>query len=146
MQRALEAFPDVRPRIISDNGPQFIANDFKAFIRVKGMDHVRTSPYYPQSNGKLERWHKSLKHECIRPKTPLDLVEAKRLVAAYVSDYNDRRLHSTIGYVTPADKLTGRAPEILAAREQKLTEARQRRAERRQAIAEKPLVATGTVA
>ena len=45
----------------SDNGPQFVAKDFKAFIRVKGMDHVRTSTYYPQSNGKLERWHKSLK-------------------------------------------------------------------------------------
>ena len=146
VQRALEAFPDVRPRIISDNGPQFIANDFKAFIRIKGMDHVRTSPYYPQSNGKLERWHKSLKRECIRPKTPLDLDEAKRLVAAYVSDYNDRRLHSAIGYVTPADKLAGRAPEILAAREQKLTEARQRRAERRRATEEKPPVATGTVA
>ena len=49
-----------------DNGPQFIAKDFKEFIRVSGMTHVRTSPYYPQSNGKLERWHKSLKSECIR--------------------------------------------------------------------------------
>ena len=65
-------------------GLQFIANDFKAFI--KGMGHVRTSPYYPQSNGKLERRHKSLKSECIRPKTPLNLDEAKRLVPAYVSD------------------------------------------------------------
>ena len=55
VQRALEAFPEANPRIISDNGPQFVAKDFKAFIRVKGMDHVRTSPYYPQSNGKLER-------------------------------------------------------------------------------------------
>jgi putative transposase len=146
VQRALEAFPDVRPRIISDNGPQFIANDFKAFIRIKGMDHVRTSPYYPQSNGKLERWHGSLKRECIRPKTPLDLAEAKRMVAAYVSDYNGRRLHSAIGSVTLADKLAERAPEILAAREQKLTEARQRRAERRRAEAEEPSVAIGTVA
>jgi putative transposase len=54
-------------RIISDNGPQFIARDFKEFIRISGMTHVRTSPYYPQSNGKIERWHKSLKSECIRP-------------------------------------------------------------------------------
>jgi transposase InsO family protein len=54
----------------------------------------------------------------------LDLDEAKRLVAAYVSDYNGHRLHSAIGYVTLADKLAGRAPEILTAREQKLTEAR----------------------
>ena len=56
----------MRPRIISDNGPQFIAEDFKEFIRISGMTHVRTSLFYPQSNGKIERWHKSLKGECIR--------------------------------------------------------------------------------
>lgn len=55
LERAKEAFPDAKPRIISDNGPQFIAKDFKQFIRISGMTHVRTSPYYPQSNGKLER-------------------------------------------------------------------------------------------
>ena len=54
IQRARERFPDARPRIISDNGPQFIAKDFKEFIRICGMTHVRTSPYYPQSNGKIE--------------------------------------------------------------------------------------------
>jgi transposase InsO family protein len=131
VQRALEAFPDAKPRIISDNGPQFVAKDFKAFIRIKGMDHVRTSPYYPQSNGKLERWHKSLKSECIRPKTPLNIDEARRLVSAYVDDYNQRRLHSAIGYVTPADKLAGKAPAILANRDRKLAKARERRAENR---------------
>src|SRR2546427_7096392 len=61
LQRAREKYPEAKPRIISDNGPQFIARDFKEFIRIAGMTHVRTSPYYPQSNGKLERWHKSLK-------------------------------------------------------------------------------------
>ena len=133
VQRALEAFPECQPRIISDNGPQFIANDFKAFIKVKGMDHVRTSPYYPQSNGKLERWHKSLKRECIRPKTPLDLDDAKRLVSDYVHEYNHQRLHSAISYVAPADKLAGKALEILADRERKLDAARKMRAERRRA-------------
>jgi len=71
LQRAKEKYPEARPRIISDNGPQFIARDFKEFIRISGMTHVRTSPFYPQSNGKIERWHKSLKRECIRPLTPL---------------------------------------------------------------------------
>ena len=71
LQRAREQYPEAKPRIISDNGPQFIARDFKEFIRIAGMTHVRTSPYYPQSNGKMERWHKSLKAECIRPGTPL---------------------------------------------------------------------------
>jgi transposase InsO family protein len=71
LQRGREKYPEAKPRIISDNGPQFIARDFKEFIRIAGMTHVRTSPGYPQSNGKLERWHKSLKSECIRPGTPL---------------------------------------------------------------------------
>ena len=65
LQRAKEKYPLARPRIISDNGPQFMAKDFKEFIRVSGMAHVRTSVYYPQSNGKLERWHKTLKRECV---------------------------------------------------------------------------------
>jgi putative transposase len=55
VQRALEKHPGAKPRIISDNGPQFIAKDFKTFIRLTGITHVRTSPYYPQSNGKIER-------------------------------------------------------------------------------------------
>jgi len=68
IEQAKEMYPGVSPRIISDNGPQFIAKDFKEFIRVSGMSHVRTSPYYPQSNGKLERYHRTLKGEGIRPK------------------------------------------------------------------------------
>ena len=55
LQRAKEAFPEARPRIILDNGPHFFAKDFKEFIRISGMTHVRTSPFYPQSNGKIER-------------------------------------------------------------------------------------------
>jgi transposase InsO family protein len=125
--RARERFPDERPRIISDNGPQFIARAFKEFIRFNGMTHVRTSPYYPQSNGKIERWHKSLKQECIRPKTPLDLADARRIVAGYIRHYNERRLHSAIGYITPLDKLEGREEIIFAQRKRKLREARKRR-------------------
>ena len=112
IQRAREQFPDAHPRIISDNGPQFIANDFKEFIRLAGMTHVRTSPYYPQSNGKLERWHQTLK-VTMRPQAPGTLEEARRLVAAFVEYYNHRRLHSAIGFITPADKLAGRGPSDL---------------------------------
>src|SRR3954464_11202042 len=82
LQRAKEQYPEARPRIISDNGPQFIAKDFKEFIRISGMTHVRTSPFYPQANGKIERWHKSLKSECIRPGTPLSLDDARRWLTA----------------------------------------------------------------
>jgi putative transposase len=127
LQRAHERFPEARPRIISDNGPQFIAKDFKQFVRLNGMTHVRTSPYYPQSNGKRERWHQSAKTECIRPQTPQSLEEALRIVTKYVEHYNTVRLHSAIGYVTPKDKLEGRAEQILAARDAKLDAARQAR-------------------
>jgi putative transposase len=133
LQRAREAHPGVTPRIVSDNGPQFIAKDFKEFIRIAGMTHVKTSPYYPQSNGKIERWHKTLKGDCIRVKVPLALDDARRIVADYVAHYNNVRLHSAIGYVTPKDRLAGRHQEIAAERDRKLAEARQRRKELRQA-------------
>ena len=127
IQRAREACPGVTPRIISDNGPQFIAKDFKEFIRICGMTHVKTSPYYPQSNGKIERFHRTLKGDCIRSQTPLSLEDARRIVANYIERYNTVRLHSAIGYITPQDKLAGRAEEIFAARDRKLAEARERR-------------------
>jgi transposase InsO family protein len=57
LEPAKEKYPEARPRIISDNGPQFIARDFKEFIRISRMKNLRTSPFYPQSNGKIERWH-----------------------------------------------------------------------------------------
>ncbi len=124
LQRAHERFPEARPRIISDNGPQFIAKDFKEFIRLAGMTHVRTSPYYPQSNGKMERWYQTLKVTTIRPTPPESLEDAQRLVTAFVSYYNHERLHSAIGFVTPADRLAGRAEAIWAARDEKLEAAR----------------------
>ena len=91
------------------------------------MDHVRTSPYYPQSNGKKERYFKTLKSECIRAKTPLSLEEARRVIDQFVHHYNHERLHSAIGYVTPMDKLRGRDQLIFKERNRKLEAARQRR-------------------
>jgi transposase-like protein len=91
VQRAREKYPEENPRIISDNGPQFIAKDFKELIRKLSMTHVKTSPYYPQSNGKKERFYGTLKQECIRPKTPLSLEEAKQYVQEFIDYYNTRR-------------------------------------------------------
>ncbi len=135
IQRALEKFPEAKPRIISDNGPQFIARDFKEFVRITGMTHVRTSPYYPQSNGKLERWHGSLKRECVRPACPTDRDDARRRIAKFVDHYNHQRLHSALGYVTPSDMLNGIAPRIFEERDAKLEAARERRRQLRQAAA-----------
>ena len=139
LQKALEEYPEEKPRVITDNGPQFIARDFKQFIRLVGITHVRTRPYYPQSNGKIERWHGSLKRECIRPSRPGTLEEARRRVAAFVKHYNEVRLHSAIGYVTPLDKLAGLERDLLilfAERDRKLEEARERRAHAQRALRE----------
>ena len=132
LQAALEKFPGVHPRIISDNGPQFIAKDFKEFIRLAQLTHGRTSPHYPESNGKIERWHGTFKRDCLRPKTPLDLDQAKGITLEYVAYYNTVRLHSAIGYVTPKDRLENRQEEIFHARDKKLEAARQKRRLKRQ--------------
>lgn len=129
LERARERFPGVKPRIISDNGPQFISRDFKEYIRVTGMTHVRTSPYYPQSNGKLERLNKTVKSEAVRVVNPGTLEEARKLIDKFVEHYNTVRLHSAIGYITPADQAAGRGPEIWKARDEKLQAARERRRE-----------------
>ena len=131
--KGTEKHPGVKPRIISDNGPQFIAKDFKEFVREYGLTHVRTSPYYPQSNGKLERWHGSLKSECIRPSCPATKDEAEKRIAKYVHYYNTVRLHSAIGYVTPADCLAGLSEVIGEERDRKLEAARKQRQEKRAA-------------
>ena len=144
VQRAVETFPDAKPRIISDNGPQFIARDFKAFVRQCGMTHVKTSPYYPQSNGKIERWHQSLKNECIRPGTPLSLDDARRIVGQWIGHYNTVRLHSAIDYIAPKDKLEGRAEAILAARDAKLAAAREQRRIKRQQLRQNQILTIGT--
>ena len=143
VQRAREKFPGERPRIISDNGPQFIAKDFKEFIRLCGMTHVKTSPYYPQSNGKSERFHRTIKGDCIRTETPLSLEDAERIVARYVAYYNAVRLHSATGYITPKDKLEGRDKAIFAERDRKLEAARERRKAQRAAARATTLATPG---
>jgi len=127
VQRALEKFPGAAPRVISDNGSQFISKDFKGYIKQVGLTHVRTSVNYPQANGKIEAWHKNLKCECVRCTPLLSLDDARRKIAAYVAHYNDERLHSAIGYIAPKNKLEGREQEIFAERDRRLEAARERR-------------------
>ena len=131
LERAKELYPGEHPRIISDNGPQFIAKDFKEFIRISGMTHVRTSPYYPQSNGKVERWHRTIKSDALRPGRPANLKEARELVARFVAYYNRTRLHSAIGYIAPLDFMNGKAKQIWSERDRKLEQAREQRRQRR---------------
>jgi len=123
--------------MISDNRPQLVSRDFKEFIRVSGMSHVRTSPYYPQANGKFERFNRTIKPEWIRPKAPLSLADAKRIVTEFIETYIYKRLHSSLGFVTPYDRLIERYEKIFQARDAKLEAARARR----KAVREHPLMA-----
>src|SRR5262249_47986406 len=132
LERAKELYPEARPRVISDNGPQFVAKDFKVFIRVSGMSHVRISPYDPQSNGKIERWHQTLKADAVRPGQPATLEDAQHLVARFVDRYHRVRLHSALGYSAPLAFMAGQAPTIWAERDRKLDAAREHRRQRRQ--------------
>jgi transposase InsO family protein len=134
IQRAREVYPQARPRIINDNGPQFVAKDFNEFIRLWQSSHVLCSPYYPQSNGKLERYHRTLKEQAIQPKTPLTLQDAKRVIGDFIHHYNHIRLHSAIGSIAPMDRLAGRHQAIFTARDKKLETARQARRIKRQQL------------
>ncbi len=97
-----------------------------------GSSIERCTPHAPEQNGKMERWNQTVKDTTIRPNAPGALDEARRLVATFVAHYNSKRLHSAIGYITPADKLARRDTAIWAARDQQLEAARDRRRERRQ--------------
>ena len=130
IERAKEKYPEARPRIISDNGSQFISKDFKEFIRYSGFSHVRTSVAYPQSNGKLERFHGTIKTEAIRKSSYLSIEDARKRIADYIGYYNTERLHSAIYYLTPEDVMQGRSKSRLKERQEKLDKAKKARLER----------------
>ena len=144
VERARELYPDARPRVISDNGKQFVGREFTSLLKIHGFGQATTSPYYPQSNGKIERFNGSLKNECIYPGTPLTLEDALRIVGRWVEHYNRERLHSAIGYVAPMAMLEGRQKEIHDSRDEKLARARiarQNENNQRNNDAEDPLAA-----
>ena len=125
-------------------GPQFIATDFKKFMKLVGMKHVRAGVSYPQSNGKVELWHKTMKSEAILRRVPLSLEESRKVAAEYVDDYNNVRLNSGINCVTLRDRLEGRQGEIWRERDRKLEEAREKRriarqSQRAQMISTQPI-------
>jgi Integrase core domain len=111
LERAKKKYPEARPRIISDNTPLFIAKNSKEFIRISGMTHVRTAPYCPQSNYRLERFYKTIKAECIRPGVPLFLDYARRIVEKYIEYYNSVRLHKCYWLDAPNKQAEWQRPE-----------------------------------
>ena len=127
IQKALEKFPGHNPRIISDNGSQFISKDFAVYLRFAGLQHIKTSIAYPQANGKIERFHRTIQEEHLRQSSMINLEDARKQVAQYIEFYNTKRLHSSLFYLTPNDYLIGNINERLQERELKLTEARNNR-------------------
>ena len=105
-----------RPRLLSDNGSSYISDDLAKWLERHDMDHVRGAPYHPMTQGKIERWHQTLKNRILLENyyLPGDL-EAQ--IEAFVDDYNNRRYHESIGNLTPADVYFGRGQTILLQRE-----------------------------
>ncbi|MBS1551397.1 MAG: DDE-type integrase/transposase/recombinase [Bacteroidetes bacterium] len=134
IQKAIEKYPAYRPRIISDNGSQFICKDFAQYMKFAGLQHIKTSIAYPQGNGKIERYHRTAGEECLSKSSFIDLEDARKQIAEFVEFYNTKRLHSSLHYLTPEDFMLGRMKEKLEVRESKLTEARKNRIEMRNAV------------
>jgi len=133
LQRALEKYPGFKPRIISDNGPQFISKDFAEYLRIPGLQHIRTSIAYPQSNGKIERYHRTIHQDCLMKTSLINLEDARKQISSYIYYHNTKRLHSSLFYLTPEDFLIDRVDEKLQLRERKLKEAKLKRIEVRYA-------------
>ena len=127
IQRALEKYPTSKPRIISDNGPQYISKDFAKYLRFVQLQHIRTSVAYPQSNGKIERYHRTIGEECLRKKSLINLDDARKQIADFIDFYNTKRLHSSLYYLTPEDFLMDRVEDKLRIREIKFNETKENR-------------------
>ncbi len=105
-----------KPRLLSDNGSSYISNELADWITDNGMSHVRGAPYHPQTQGKIERWHQTLKNRILLEHyfLPGDL---EKQIEAFVDHYNHQRYHESLKNLTPADVYFGRGQSILASRE-----------------------------
>lgn len=118
--RAKELHPDAHARIIHDNGRQFASRDFLDLVAKLELKETSTSPFHPQSNGKVERMHRTLKAEEVRRNAYFGIEDARKKMGRWVSFYNSERLHAAIGYLTPDEVFAGRMEERLAERRQKM--------------------------
>jgi transposase InsO family protein len=105
-----------RPRLLSDNGPCYVSSELAAYLENKGMPHTRGAPYHPQTQGKIERWHQTLKNRILLENyfLPGDL---ETQIASFVGNYNHQRYHESLNNLTPADVYTGQGQTILLERE-----------------------------
>jgi transposase InsO family protein len=106
-----------KPRLLSDNGSSYVAADLAEYLDAKGMDHVRGAPHHPQTQGKIERWHQTMKNRVLLQNyyLPGDL---ERQIGTFVDHYNRHRYHESLQNLTPADVYYGRGAKILKMREE----------------------------
>ena len=117
-----------RPRLLSDNGPCYISGELKQYLADQGFTHTRGKPFHPMTQGKIERYHRSMKNILLLDNyyCPEELTIQ---IAAFVDHYNHRRYHESLDNVTPADVYHGRAAEILEKRKRIKTETLRKRRE-----------------
>jgi putative transposase len=118
-----------KPEIRSDNGSGYVSKEFKMVLQENGLGHHRIRPHCPEENGLIERMHRTLRGE-LDGEALTDLLEAEKVLARVVRRYNEQRLHSALGYLTPADYYRGNPSACYAARRSKLAQARHQRKER----------------
>lgn len=127
VQRVKEKYPFAKPKLINDNGSQFISHDFKRLLQRLEIQQVFTKRNHPQTNGKIERLNGTVKQEAIRPNSPQTYQEALEILNNYSYHYNSQRLHAGILYLRPADMFFGRRDEILTQRADRLKMAKEKR-------------------
>ena len=115
--------------LITKQQSPLIEEDFAEYLKQAGLQHIRTSIAYPQSNGKIERYHRTIHEECLATKSLIDLDDARKQVTQFIDYYNTKRLHSSLFYLTPDDFLNDRITEKLEARNIKLQSAKRARYE-----------------
>lgn len=125
MQAALER-TGAQPQMVTDNGAQFTAAEFKDLIRRFALEHIRIRTYHPESNGLVERFHRSTR-EALSDETMANLSQARAIIATWVAHYNEQRLHAGLGYLTPAEFYRGNPAARIEERRMKLEKARQER-------------------
>jgi len=118
--KAKEKYPNANPRIITDNGSQFISKDFRELLILLEIEHTLTSPGHPQSNGKLERFHRTFKTEHVRQTAYFSFEDAKERMAKWIRYYNEQRLHGALFYLSPEDVFQGLMQKRLDERKKKL--------------------------
>jgi putative transposase len=136
--------PVDKPEIRSDNGSGYVSQEFRLVLKENGLGHHRIKPHCPEENGLIERMHRTLREE-LDGEALTNLLEAERILGRIVRRYNEERLHSALGYLTPVDYYRGNPAERYAARRTKLTQARHERREKNLELKQKTLAFTEEV-